>query len=177
MANVKISALTAVTAPATTDVVPIVNAGATKKVTIANLFQNASGAWTTWIPTWPGLTIGNAVVTGRFQQIGKLTVCRLHVVFGTTSAFTGSSFTFSLPVTSISYGGAATAQPLGMAIYYDAGSNLYHGVVSWVSTTAAGFYATNTSATYGTFSSVINTVPFTWGNLDELHCEFFYEAN
>src|SRR6476619_2003151 len=44
MADTKISALSAVTAPATTDVVPIVNSGTTKKVTIANLVANSSPA-------------------------------------------------------------------------------------------------------------------------------------
>jgi hypothetical protein len=53
LANVKISALTAVTAPATTDVVPIVNAGVTKKVTIENLVLSAMG-------TVPGCRLQNA---------------------------------------------------------------------------------------------------------------------
>lgn len=44
MADSKISNLTAVVAPASTDVVPIVNAGATKKVTIANLVANSAPA-------------------------------------------------------------------------------------------------------------------------------------
>lgn len=44
MADQAISSLTAVTAPSSTDVVPIVNAGATKKVTIANLVKLGNSA-------------------------------------------------------------------------------------------------------------------------------------
>lgn len=45
MADQKISALTAVTAPVSTDVLPIVNSSTTKKVTIADLVKAAPAIW------------------------------------------------------------------------------------------------------------------------------------
>jgi hypothetical protein len=137
------------------------------------------GAWASWTPSWTGLVIGNAVVTAKYTQIGKLVVCRLHVVFGNTSTFSGG-FTASLPVTSVSYDGTGTAQNIGTSSFYDTSAgSVFTGVIVWASTTTIAFRTSLASLVTGTViqNNVGNTVPMTWTNPDEINCTFMYEAS
>ncbi len=132
-------------------------------------------AWASWTVTWTNLTVGNATVSAKYIQIGKSVLARLSIVLGNTSSVSGLVI-FSLPVTSVSYAGTASVQPLGFATAYDSGSNVYVLVPVWISTTTAAFVVANTSSTYATQDAVTGTVPFTFGTSDEINCEFFYEA-
>ena len=60
---------------------------------------DVSGAWSSWTPTWANMTIGNATVVGRFKQVGKTVVWSLSVTIGSTTSFTSTGGTFTLPVT------------------------------------------------------------------------------
>src|SRR5260221_5733446 len=69
MADQKISAMTAVTAPASTDVVPIISSSVNKKVTIANLVANSApttlviGAGSAITSSGAGGALGTAAFT------------------------------------------------------------------------------------------------------------------
>lgn len=140
-------------------------------------FPNETGTipvgvpWTTWTPTWSGLSLGNGVVTAQYTQIGKTVFCRLGVVFGTTTTFS-AVFTASLPVTAVS------GDPIfcGTAYLEDAGSQGYVASVKLDATTSVKLSVGGSGGTYVTANDVSNTVPFTWATGDFIRTYFFYQA-
>jgi hypothetical protein len=122
--------------------------------------------WTAYTPTYTGLTIGNAVVTAKFIQPGKLVIGEVKIVFGSTSTFAGG-FTVSLPVTA-----AVITVPVGVAYFNDTSAALHR---SGPALTQAGG---NTVAFIeaGGAGLVSNVIPFTWAVGDTLSFEFEYEA-
>jgi len=134
------------------------------------------GAWQSWTPTWTNVTIGNATVTAMYNKIGKTIHARMIVVWGTTTSASGT-ITFSLPETSVAYAGTAGTILIGQGAGYDvSASTVYQIAPVWNSTTTAKFNVFNASSTYAVLNNMTNTVPTTWANTDEWHCEFFYEA-
>lgn len=74
------------------------------------------GAWSSWTPTWANMTIGNATVVAKYKQVGKVVHYSVKVTIGSTTSYTASAGTFTLPVTAAressaigyySYGGVA----------------------------------------------------------------------
>ena len=135
----------------------------------------ASWAWQSWTPTWTNLVVSGSTVTAKYIQIGKTIHYRLIVVLGGGNAPTGS-VTFSLPATSISYAGTAEVMTIGLGNYFDSGIAIYDASAVWASTTTAKLYTSDASTTYVKKSSITSTVPFTFGNGDEMHISGFYEA-
>jgi len=148
---------------------------------VIDQFGTASGlgaAWTTWVPTWTNVTVGNATVTARYKQIGKSVFCFISFVFGSTTSITGN-VAFSLPVTAAAnYSGTTTGRPMMGSLYIeDSGVQGYGaGYIQAASTTTANPGISNTAATYATNAVMNATTPFTWGLSDYFTGEFFYEA-
>jgi hypothetical protein len=44
----------------------------------------------TWTPAFNNLTVGNATVTGRYTKTGRIVTATVELIFGSTSAWTGS---------------------------------------------------------------------------------------
>jgi len=57
------------------------------------------GAWSSWTPTVANMTVGNGSVTAKYTQIGKTVHWRATVVTGSTTSYTSTNATFTLPVT------------------------------------------------------------------------------
>lgn len=143
---------------------------------ITDLATLGAAAWPSWTPTWTNLTIGNAVVTAKYVQIGKLVLCRLDVVFGTTTSVSGD-VRFSMPVTRATYGGTSGIAQLGVLSAYDVSvTTAVQGCVINISTTEAMIRIQTAGGTYVNLVALSSTVPFTWTTSDEIHTEFFYEA-
>jgi hypothetical protein len=129
--------------------------------------------WTTWSPTYTNFTIGNGVVTARYQQIGKTINVYWKLVWGTTTSFT------AYPL--ISYPATAAQGNYFMGASYlldNSASAVYTGFV-YAELGKASFQPLTqiTNATYSTpqfFTA--NTVPYTWTTNDEMICNFTYEA-
>lgn len=135
-----------------------------------------AAAWVAWTPTWTNLTLGNGVVVARYIKLGKLTVCRLSLVFGTTTSVAGD-IQFSLPVTRVAYAGAAALTPLGTSRLFDtsAGVVLPGDVVTFSTTVSAVRYhaVSGSNVIQGVTSA---TAPFTWATGDEIAAQLRYEA-
>lgn len=143
---------------------------------ISDLATFGASAWPSWTPSWTNLTIGNAVVTAKYIQIGKLVICRLDVVFGTTTSISGD-VKFSMPVTRATYGGTAGLVQLGVLSIYDVSpGTVVQGCVVNITTTEALIRVMTAGGTYVNLAACSSTVPFTWTTSDEIHAEFFYEA-
>ena len=129
--------------------------------------------WTAWSPTYTNLTIGNGVVTARYQQIGKTINVYWKLVWGSTTSMT------AYPL--ISYPATAAQGNYFMGASYlldNSASAVYTGLI-YAELGKASFQpltqlANSTYTQPGFFTA--NTVPFTWTTNDEIICNFTYEA-
>lgn len=132
-------------------------------------------AWQSWTPTWTNLVVSGSTVTARYIQVGKTVIFRVAVILGGGNAPSGS-VSFTLPVTSTALAGTTTIPPIGTLDCFDAGTAVYPGVVTMNSTTVAGLAIFAAGGTYTTNASLSATVPFAWGNTDEIVFNGMYEA-
>lgn len=132
-------------------------------------------SWSSWTPTWTNLTVSSSTVTARFIQTGKTVNFRVAVVLGGGNAPSGA-VSFTLPVTTVAYAGTSTIPPLGLVSFNDSSAVVYQGVVGWVNTTTANVLVNTASGTYLTQNNVSATVPFAFGNGDEIVISGSYEA-
>lgn len=143
MADQKITALTANTAPIGSDILPMVDdpsgTPATQKVTIDNLFK-AMFTWTTGhtpqVDQGATTNITKTVTYSKYIKIDKF--CIYNYSLNMTAAGTsGSTITVSLPFTS-----ASTNLIAGACAWYSSTAGLtYTGVIGFNSTTKMQFSA------------------------------------
>lgn len=123
-------------------------------------------AWTSFTPSWTGLTVGTgATNTGFYCQIGKTIHLRVSVTLGTSPSVSGTPPVLTLPV-SIKESGVFF---IGTATY--SSSNTYIGYID-------GFGALriqNVSGTYPYLANVTSTTPFTWATGDKIFIYSTYE--
>ncbi len=132
------------------------------------------GVWTTWVPTYANITVGNGTVVARFVRIGDTVVAQFMLTFGSTTTM-GSNHTISLPVTAdTSF--AALKIEMGLARLNESGVASRSGYVRRVSSTTCDVRVFNTGSTYLRDSAITAAIPFTWGTDDELAFNITYEA-
>lgn len=139
-------------------------------VTVANVPD--TGAWTTWAPTYTGITIGNATVSARYKQIGKTVHVSFFMTVGSTTTFSTSYLAVSLPVASFV---TTTNFPLGSGFAFDAsaGTNSRMVLGAYLLSQAAYFVYGDAAIAARTLS---NLVPWTWASGDQLGFTATYEA-
>ena len=123
-------------------------------------------AWTAYTPTFTNLTVGNGTLSASYVQAGKWVTYRGSLIFGTTTAVTGSII-ISLPANLLD---AASGHPLGWATCRDVSAVLR------IPTTAITLDVNDMSFITTAGANVNATVPFTWANTDELRWQITYEA-
>jgi hypothetical protein len=138
-------------------------------ITACGSLTGFGGVWSTWSPTLTNVTLGTgSTVVARYLQIGKLVLCQLQIILGTTADVTGT-FTVSLPVT------ARSLQPSiwggGVALDASVGATGHRGVFCLVG--ASTSVLTFVASTGGTVNA---SVPFDWTDSDQLRVSWFYEA-
>jgi hypothetical protein len=135
---------------------------------------NAIGTWTTWTPTWSGITVGNGTTVARYSQINKVVHCRVQFTLGSTSSIAGP-VTFTLPATASS---SAVVTMQGVAQFTDASApTTVAGVVRLASTTTAQLVVMDGSSAWLTHFGLTSSRPFaSWGTDDLLLCSLTYEA-
>lgn len=125
-------------------------------------FSNHTPVWTS---SGTAPSPGNAFLSGRYTQIGKLVVYIFRVIFGSTSTFGTGVYFFSLPVT------ASGSLFAGSAYVQDTSTgNVYGAIARWGSTTTFAILDVNSSL----FLS--NTAPFTFAQDDVIEATITYEA-
>lgn len=134
-----------------------------------------SWAWQSWVPTWTNLTVSGSTVTAKYVQTGKTVRFKIAVVLAGGNVPTGSVI-FSLPVTSAAIVGSAGEVPIGNLTCLDASTAAYSGFIFHQTTTTAALKVFVASATHATNANVNATVPFTFGNTDEMLITGAYEA-
>jgi hypothetical protein len=123
-------------------------------------------AWTSYTPGYSGITIGNATVTAKYLQAGKLVIASFKMVVGSTTTFAATNLLVQLPV--------SAAVTLNQSV----GSVFCGNNASTVFRAGSAVTASSTSLCFvidgGVFVS--NTVPFTWATGDTLSWSATYEA-
>jgi hypothetical protein len=126
--------------------------------------------YATFTPTWVGSgsnpSIGNAVTTAGYTQIGKLCVFRFLITTGSSTSYGTGTYTWALPVTA-----EAAVRSGGNCVIFDKNVGTYFGVFDYVSTTTGRAW---TGAT--TLTQVAQTAPMTWAEGDEIRVTGFFEA-
>lgn len=126
------------------------------------------GAWTTWTPVWTNLSVGNGIVTARYNKVGRNVFGYLQINLGSTSTVTGD-VNATLP-----YANALASS--GAAYFADAGVGNYLG--KWiVSGGSIYFRAQSVSGSYLQQINLSSTVPFTWTTNDQMMATFMYESS
>lgn len=140
----------------------------------------SSWVWQSWTPTLSGqFTNGDWTKSCVYIQIGKTVFYRISLVSADATPMAGGAGvgTMTLPVTSVSYSGTATLQPIGQAKIYDASTtNRFNGATYWASTTTMSLKWFQVSGTAISDTDVDATNPMTWTTSDEITIQGFYEA-
>jgi hypothetical protein len=133
-----------------------------------------STAWTSYTPVWTAASsdpvIGDGTITGQYKVIGKTCFVRGRLVMGTTTTYGTGAWYFQLPFTASSAYGIQIPSS-----FLDNGINWYSGLMNGGrlgSSTRSEIQWQNTSSVAVGLES---TVPFTWGNLDEISWNGSYE--
>jgi hypothetical protein len=141
----------------------------TKARDLGNLVSDA--AWTSYTPSLTALTLGNGTLTAKYQQIGKTIIASIYLLWGSTTSASGQWF-ISLPFAN----STVNDTPIGSARFLDSGTQNYVGV-ALVSSTRIAPTILNVAGTYPTFTTVTQTVPYTWATNDVLATVVVYEAS
>ena len=132
---------------------------------------SAGGTWTTWSPTYTGLTIGNGTVVARYTQTGKTVTLFWRLTFGSTTAVTAVAPSVSLPANA-AYSNIANVG----GFLLNAGVEAFVPLGQIASSTDFILRVARTDQTYLIDNNISSTVPFTWGTSDEMTYTFTYEA-
>lgn len=133
----------------------------------------SADAWTSYTPAVTGFTLGNASNGSRYLLVGKTLDVLVAFKFGSTSSFTSTPWRVGLPGGVVPFydtlfitGGHSR----GWASLYDdsAANKFFQGQVFLDDGAANPMGVRFGSATSGTNTQVIDTVPFTWAQGDEL---------
>lgn len=133
---------------------------------------NAIGTWTTYTPSFSGLTVGNATLTFSYTQINKLVHVVGRMYLGSTSSVTSTPI-MSLPVSRYT----SDLECIGTGYLGDTGTGTY--MMFPISTTSTTTYLFEANHTVGTaiIEGVVNaTTPFTWTTGDRISVNFTYRA-
>jgi hypothetical protein len=75
----------------------------TTVITAAHM-NGIQAAWTSYTPTATNFTVGNGTLTGKWLQLGKTIILRVTFAAGSTTSYTASGMTVSLPTAAVATG-------------------------------------------------------------------------
>jgi hypothetical protein len=126
------------------------------------------GAGTAWV-------LGNGVVVGRYQKVGRLVSGYVHITFGSTTTFGTQSLSTIVPLAPNTP--TLSNTPIGNTRAFDVSTG--NAVTGHAEQGAGSVLAPNvqsTSSPWTTAETIINTRPFTWVSGDYVLITFTYEA-
>lgn len=130
--------------------------------------------WQSWTPTWTNVT-GGTLQYARYSIIGK--TCVFDIRYTLNGAGVSGDISVSLPVAANSrYGAVGNLDPMGNAMFRDAGTAGYPAVVTVSSTTVANVRPQSASGSYVSYTPASSTIPFTWTSTDEIYVTGRYET-
>jgi hypothetical protein len=131
-------------------------------------------AWTSYVPTWTALSsnpaIGNGTITGAYKVIGKTCFVRGRILMGSSTTYGSGAWLIGLPL--------PAASPYGIQIpasILNNGTAWYSGLMNGGRNSNTSYSEIQIQNTGGTADGISSTVPFTWGDIDELSFAGSYE--
>lgn len=153
------------------DAPAIAGAGALTLPTGTGTLAKETGAWTSWTPTWSGITLGNSTVDAAYVQFGKTVTFRLSLTVGSTASGFGR-IVFSLPIPNhISYNDFSVN-----GTFLDANVATGFFIIPVIFNDNVYCDAATANTTYVTRVGGSSTVPFTTASGDILRVSGTYEA-
>jgi len=132
--------------------------------------------WTSFTPTYSGLTVGSGTNLGYYYHLGKQVCVKTNWTYGSGSAVSAGNPSLTLPVNSASTGYTDAVSVVGQGAISDASVGNYYTRVRWRNTTTVDFIVLNVSGTYASASGLSTTSPMTWTTGDQLTSQFCYES-
>lgn len=128
-------------------------------------FKAIGEPFSSWTPTYGNITPGNAGVSAKYLQIGKLVIGYFYLDAGSTTTYSAGTLTISMPVApavtldAVVYGSGL--------VYNNSGSSTYPVAV----TSSGGVFRMRLNG-----GAVTNAFPFTFGTSSDIGFFFVYEA-
>ena len=156
----------------TSDTVYVTNLNINGGLTLNN--ESIESSWTSYLPTWTAAStnpvLNDGTITGSYKLIGKTCFVRGRLTMGTTTTYGSGAWYIGLPFTA--------ASPYGIIIpvtILDNGLNWYSALMNGGRLGSSTVTEIQWQNTTGVAVGITATVPFTWGNLDELEWNGSYE--
>ena len=151
----------------------VASVGGTDVLTVDSTTR-MSGAWTDYTPAWTASgtapALGNGVLIGSYQKIGRTVHVKVRFQPGSTSTFGTGDYYWSLPLTAAAiYTDNTSGGDTGVAWVHDVGTAYVVAAVQIFTTTTVIMYA-------GPGNTVTRTWPMTWVSGDRVHFSLTYEA-
>ncbi len=137
-----------------------------------------SAPWVDYTPVWTSTAgvpaIGNGLLQGRHQLIGRTCHFEMALVVGSTTTFgnAGGQWRFTLPKPA--FYGFSYSKPLGNAVLLDSGARQYEALAIPVGGSSTLFYLWSDRGASET--SVTPSTPYTWAVNDVIGVSGTYEA-
>ena len=135
--------------------------------------SSGGGTWQSYSPTYTNFTPGNATITARYSQTGKVVTVFFSVIFGSTSSISGTP-NVSLPANTVA---GFEEMIVVFGKIEDVGTAFLVGgcmIVHSSQTFRWQFFPTNANNLVS--DNVSATAPFTWVTGDKYATTFTYEA-
>ena len=132
-----------------------------------------AGLWTSFTPSFTGLTLGNATTFAQYCQIADTTFFRVKVTFGSTTSFT-AAVDLTLPTTPNGY---STFDYMNVLCqYYDVSTTTLSASSANINIggSAVRLLVMNVSGTYPSSTDINAGVPFAWAATDTLTVQGSY---
>lgn len=144
------------------------------KVAIGN---TVLGTYTAYTPLFSGFTVGNGTLDFQYCRVNNYVHYFGTITLGSTSAVTGA-LGIQVPI-AINTSQMPLNVPLGEAVFSDASAGPAYNTGATVGQTLAGYLRVqvlNCASTYGTYTGISSTVPFTWTTGDIIYINAYYKA-
>jgi hypothetical protein len=129
--------------------------------------------WQTYTPVWStsgtAPAIGNGTITGRYAILGKVIVCHINLIAGSTTTFGTGTQSFTLPFTAANQG----ASYVGNAHLLDTSRWAGQCIISPNASGTSPFFPTNSTTT--TLTGLTNTAPQTLTTACQIRMTLVYE--
>jgi hypothetical protein len=140
---------------------------------IETVLVNGVNAWTSFTPTWSGLTVGNGVYNvSKYSLLGKIANVSITFTLGSTSAITGA---VNLIVPANLERKDVAALPNAALQLNDTGTAGYVGTLRNDASSATTF-SVRYMDTNNVGQTLSATIPFTWVTGDIIRIAMTYEA-
>jgi hypothetical protein len=131
-------------------------------------------SWTSFTPTWTAVTtnpvIGNGSLTGKYIKVGRLVVCKINVVPGSTTTYGVGAYSWSLPFAAA----GSSIDDLGTARLTAASTYIGQCIIATGGTTVSATFPTAANASIA--ANMSNTAPATFANGNVMRLTASYES-